>query len=211
MNNSTPDQVTVAPPMTPLVPAPRTSEGLLDNYYAYTEDIGGKWKQLDRYNDIEIRCHLYIRLVVSLLNPNMLRRASTEWLLTWRGSLLCQINYINKPLSSDESFLKEAIATLDSYLESGGHYNVSVAKFNMHYNSVIECMYDNKYCKGISAFATSLIDYMNKTITNIWNDLPLEKKAHIRARVMSWKELPDSMNYGLIDKCKNFLEKYRLF
>lgn len=215
MNNSSSDQVTMAQsvpqvPIIAVVPASQTSEGP-HNYGSYIENINRKWKKLDRYHDMEIRSHLYIRMIVYVLNPNMLRLASTEFLLTWKGSLLCQNIYTNKNISFDESFIKEAIATLDSYLESEGHYNVSVAKFNERYDYVIKSMYDDKRFKAITANATSLIDYMNKAITNIWNDLPLEKKAHIRARVMSWKDLPDSMQYGLIDKCKNFLEKYKLF
>lgn len=156
-----------------------------------------------------LRPKLYITYVEYKMQPEMLKKKHAFDLITDRASMNSYITYdTTSPVYI--SYVKEAIAIVDGYLESEGHYTVTPDKFYENYDRMTTRLLTN-FKQYTTVYAASLVAYMNRAAANVWKDLALEKKAGIRARVMVWKELPISSEYGLKEKCEEFLEKYKIW
>ncbi len=156
-----------------------------------------------------LRPKLYITYVEYKMQPEMLKKKRPFDLITDRASMNSFITYDTKS-PADIAYVKEAIAIVDGYLESEGHYTVTPDGFYENYDKLTTRLLAH-FKQYTTVYAASLVAYMNRAAASVWKDLALEKKAGIRARVMVWKELPISAEFGLKEKCEEFLEKYKIW
>ncbi len=171
----------------------------------YKDNIKKLYDEYAKCRDKEIRNKLAIVAYEYLLQPEMLRASSSQWFITWRASIWYHI--INDMKSaSDKYYVQEAASTIDNILESAGRYNVNASKFIEIYDWTINFMSDRT--DYTTCYAASLVAYMNKLSTDTWNGVPTEKKESICSKVVEWKDHQNSMEYGLFEKCKYFIEKY---
>jgi hypothetical protein len=143
------------------------------------------------------------------MQSGMLKKYSVIQLISERASMNSYITYDTKS-PADISYVKEAIAIIDGYLESEGHYTVTPDRFYENYDKLTTRLISH-FKQYTTVYAASLVAYMNRAAASAWKELTLEKKADIRARVMVWKELPISSEFGLAEKCAEFLEKYKMW
>lgn len=198
-------KVVASVPVPAPVPAPAPAKNT--EFEAYKEIVKQLFDEHSKCNDTDVKVKLYDVLMEYLVQPDMLKKASTQWLVTWRASVIFHIN--NTKSASSLALGKDVIATLDGYLESGNHYSVTATKFIEIYDWIID--FATKGNKSMNVYATSLVAYMNKALDGVWNELTLEKKTGIRARVMVWKEMEAPAGYLLVERCNEFLEKYKMF
>jgi hypothetical protein len=156
-----------------------------------------------------LRPKLYITCVEYIMQSGMLKKYSVIQLISERASMNSYITYDTKS-PADISYVKEAIAIIDGYLESEGHYTVTPDRFYENYDKLTTRLISH-FKQYTTVYAASLVAYMNRAAASAWKELALEKKAGIRARVMVWKELPISSEFGLAEKCVEFLEKYKMW
>jgi hypothetical protein len=155
-----------------------------------------------------LRPKLFITKVEYIMQSEMLKKYSAFLLICEMGTMNSYITYDTKS-PSDIAYVKEAIAIVGGYLESEGHYTVTPDKFYETYNNMTDIL--SQYKQYTTVYAASLVAYMNRAADSVWKELALEKKGLIRAQVMVWKELPISSEFGLEEKCAEFLEKYKMW
>ncbi len=202
--DSVPVPVPVPAPAPAPVPAPAPAKNT--EFEAYKEIVKQLFDEHAKCNDTDVKAKLYDVLMEYLVQPDMLKKASTQWLVTWRASVIFHINHTKS--ASSLALGKDVIATLDGYLESEGHYKVTTKRFIEIYDWIID--FATKGNKDMNVYATSLVAYMNRALPGVWGELELKKKSAIRARVMMWKEMEAPTGYLLVERCNEFLEKYKM-
>lgn len=182
-------------------PAPPSS------FQIYKDNVDKLFQEHANCTDDVQKVKLYDVLMEYIVQPEMLKKASTQWIVTWRASVIHHINH-NKAASS-VALGKDVIATLDGYLESEGHYKVTTKRFIESYDWIIDFI-TKKEARFVNVYATSLVAYMNRALPGVWKELELKRKSAIRARVMMWKEMDAPTGYLLMERCNEFLEKYKM-
>jgi hypothetical protein len=195
------------PPAVPVVAPTSPAPAPPSPFQIYKDNVNKLFQEHTNCTDEAQKVKLYDVLMEYLVQPDMLKKASTEWLISWRASVTHHINH-NKSASS-VALGKDVIAALDGYLESEGHYKVTTKRFIVVYDWIIDFA-AKKDARFVNVYATSLVAYMNRALPGVWKELTLEKKAGIRARVMMWKEMEAPAGYLLVESCNEFLEKYKM-
>ncbi len=185
----------------PVSPAPPSE------FQIYKDNVNKLFQEHVNCTDAAQKVKLYDVVMEYLVQPGMLKEASTEWFITWRAAVTWHIN--NTKTASSVALGKDVIAALDGYLESEGHYKVTTKRFIGVYDWMIDFA-AKKEAKWVNVYATSLVAYMNRALPGVWKELALEKKSVIRARVMMWKEMDAPAGYFLVERCNEFLEKYKM-
>lgn len=199
--------ITTSPSATRSVPIIISDTIPKDDFGLYKRNCNILFNEFANCKIESLRPKLYIMYVEYKMQPEMLKKKSAYDLITDRASMNSFITYDTKS-PSDIAYVKEAIAIVDGYLESEGHYTVTPSKFNVTYDDIINLI--KRYKQYTTVYAASLVEYMNRAAAGVWKEMKLKKRAHIRAQVMVWKDLPISAEFGLAEKCAEFLEKYMI-
>ncbi len=193
----------VTPPVCEQIHSPKS------DYDVYKRNVNYIFAEHDKCEDTSIKNKIYITTIEYLLQPEMLKQATASWIVMWRASLMFHAND-TKSASEEVPFTRNAIAILDGHLENDGHYNVTAEQFIEKYTAITNFI-KTKNIKWTTLYLSSLVPYMIKAAAGAWKDVPLEKKSLTRARVMAWKEMEAPAVYGIVEKCNEFLEKYKMW